>query len=590
MKSYLIRKYNLAQFFFHKRIIQNLIVILGAVVLLTVLGKSIANADTVWELADEAGYLSNVAYFLGYDWGDVRATMPYYAYGYSVFLIPIYLITNTGVQLIRGAMCINLLFAIGTYFILIYLLEKVGKQENRILTSAISFIACLNSYLCCNVLKVDCESLSVFWYCLTALTLYKTMTVKKKYWFAILGVIVSFLFFIHTRMIVLILTLILTLVITLLLYDKRNIVQLIWFTIAFSLCFMGLYFIKHMIVSYAAALGDTSGVTQGNLVDSNYILDRIRGFFNPENLELYILSFLSKIYYIIIVSAGTILFGFVYLCRSLLAGQSRNEDSSSYAVKLFFLLGMIMMVIVCTLNGAGRADNFCYFFYSRYYENTVIPMIAFSILGLVTIKWKDKDYFIFLMLIITIGVVITILKKYLDSDNIWMDTARIPGLSWLIKNTDTFYHMILWGIAINVLIISIYYLGNKFRPRIYIILFLILVITWESTSLGINIINEVHANAEPDAEIADYILNSGDCDFVYMIDDESFTHLRYYSRMQVLLKDIPIKVIYNNELERIDEIPDGTWVLTYTTTTLRDTYLVEFNSVMIGKVFEVWRK
>lgn len=57
----------------------------GAIIIGIILGQIIVEADTVWELADEAGYLSNTAYFLGYDWGDVRAAMPYYAYGYSVF-------------------------------------------------------------------------------------------------------------------------------------------------------------------------------------------------------------------------------------------------------------------------------------------------------------------------------------------------------------------------------------------------------------------------------------------------------------------------------------------------------------------------
>ena len=109
MKSHWIKK--------DKNIFADFVMISGAVILFAILRKSIVNADTVWELADEAGYLSNTAYFLGHDWEDVRATMPYYAYGYSVFLIPVYLFTNTGVELIRGAMYINLFFAIGTYFL-----------------------------------------------------------------------------------------------------------------------------------------------------------------------------------------------------------------------------------------------------------------------------------------------------------------------------------------------------------------------------------------------------------------------------------------------------------------------------------------
>ncbi len=582
MKSHWIKK--------DKNIFADFVMISGAVILFAILRKSIVNADTVWELADEAGYLSNTAYFLGHDWEDVRATMPYYAYGYSVFLIPVYLFTNTGVELIRGAMYINLFFAIGTYLILIYLMEKVGKQENRILVSSISFVVCLNSYLCCNVLKVDCEPLAVFWYCLAALVLYRAMKTKKKYWFVLLGAVSSFLFFIHTRMFVLIFAMILTLVITFLIYKEKNKVQLIWFGVAFLVCFIGMNFIKHSIISYAASLEGINDSTNGNLVNRDYILDRIKWFMAPENIELYILSFLSKVYYIVIVSAGTILFGYLSLCRDIFSVQTLNEDFPSYAVKLFLLSGMSLMVLACTLNGAGILENFCYFFYARYYENTVIPMIAFSILGLVTLKWKSKYYFIFITIISGVGIGVSMLKNYLYNDNIWLDTARIPGFSWLTKNTSTFYEMILWGTAISIFIIVAYYLINEFKPRSVIILSLVLIMTWKSTSLGINRINEVHVNSKPDAELAEYILDSGDCEKIYMIDDESYSISRYYSRMQVLLKDIPVKVIYINELDRMSEFQSGTWVLTYTSTTLKDTYLAEFECVMSGQVFELWRK
>ena len=190
-------------------------------------------------------------------------------------------------------MYINLFFAIGTYLILIYLMEKVGKQENRILLATISFVVCLNSYLCCNVLKVNCEPLSVFWYSLTALVLYKAVKTDKKYWFAILGAASSYLFFIHTRMLVLVFALILTLVITFLFYKKKIIIQLAWFGMAFLVCFISMYFVKHSIISYAASLEGINDSTNGNLVNGDYILDRIKWFMTPENIELYILSFLS---------------------------------------------------------------------------------------------------------------------------------------------------------------------------------------------------------------------------------------------------------------------------------------------------------
>ena len=53
-------------------------------------GSNIKNINTVWELADEAGYLCNAAYLSGTDWSDVATTIPYYGYGYSIVLIPLF--------------------------------------------------------------------------------------------------------------------------------------------------------------------------------------------------------------------------------------------------------------------------------------------------------------------------------------------------------------------------------------------------------------------------------------------------------------------------------------------------------------------
>ena len=352
MKNYLCPINNLIKKMLQIHMIQNIIAIMGAIIIGFILGKNIPNATTVWELGDEAGYLSNAVYFLGKNWDDVRAEMPYFAYGYSVFLIPIYLITNTGVQLIQGAMYINLLFAIGTYFLIIYFLEKVGRQENRIITSAISFATCLNSYLCCNVLKVNCESLCVFWYCLTALILYKTIQKRKTCYFVLLGIICSYLFFIHTRMIVIVLALMFTLFISFWLHNLKDyFIRLLVFLGTFLVFFISLYLVKNSIVKYASALNTASNAVQGNLIDGNYILNRITWLFMPENLKLYVLSFISKIFYVIIVSSGTILFGYADLCKSIFQKQLNNDTVEAFSVKLFFLLGMTFMIITCTIIG-----------------------------------------------------------------------------------------------------------------------------------------------------------------------------------------------------------------------------------------------
>ena len=60
--------------------------------------------------------------------------------------------------------------------------------------------------------------------------------------------------------------------------------------------------------------------------------------------------------------------------------------------------------------------------------------------------------------------------------------------------------------------------------------------------------------------------------------------------MQVLLKDISLKVIQKDELDRIKEIPDEAWVLTYKENLSGDLKLTEMQEVMKGSTFQLWRK
>lgn len=563
----------------------------GAIIISIILGQIIVEADTVWELADEAGYLSNTAYFLGYDWGDVRAAMPYYAYGYSVFLIPVFAMAPTGVKLIQGAMWVNLAFVIGTYFIMIYLLEKVGKQENRILTSVISFITCLSSYFCCNALKVNCETLSVFWYCLSVLVLHKAVGSGKKYWFIVLGVVTSYMFFIHTRMIILVFALVVTLFVVWKVYDQKSIFMcFISWGIVFLVCFAGMYFVKNILVKYAFSLENAGEITRINLVDNKYITDKLIRFFNLKNIKLYGMSFLAKIYYTIVASAGTVIFGYTCLIRSLLVEKTKRDEMQSYAVKLFLILGMTLMIVVCTLNEAGSLEDYRYFFYSRYYENTVMPVIAFSVLGLITIDWKSKVYFRCMLIEVCIGIAVSMFKIYLHHSGIKADTARTPAFLWMIKNTNNFQDMILLGTLVIAGSIVIYFCVKKSKIKSMVLLFIVGMVTLGSTLSGMGIIREVHTEAMPDAKIAEFILENRENEEVYMIDEGSYAYPGYYSRMQVLLKDISLKVIQKDELDRIKEIPDEAWVLTYKENLSGDLKLTEMQEVMKGSTFQLWRK
>ena len=178
------------------------IILLLGLVLIGIYGSNIKNINTVWELADEAGYLCNAAYLSGTDWSDVATTIPYYGYGYSIVLIPLFFLCKNGVQLIRGAICINIICVFILYFLQIYVISAMFKKLEKAVIALFSFLVCLQPYLMGNSFNVRCESFLTMWLWLIAELLIITLKNQKIINYSFLALATVFIFFIHTRAII----------------------------------------------------------------------------------------------------------------------------------------------------------------------------------------------------------------------------------------------------------------------------------------------------------------------------------------------------------------------------------------------------
>ena len=218
---------------------QYIIVFMLGVVLSIIYGSKINNVNTVWELGDEAGYLCNVAYMAGTDWSDVASVLPYFGYGYSIILIPIFLVSRTGIELIHGAIFINVICVMITYMLEVYVFSKLLKNTNIGMVSFFGFISVLIPYMTTNTFKVLCEVFLTMWVWIIASLLVLTYKMRKWWTYVILGVATAYIFFIHTRAIIIIVSVIITISIMLCkrLISKKNI-----FIFLFSIMFYPFHF------------------------------------------------------------------------------------------------------------------------------------------------------------------------------------------------------------------------------------------------------------------------------------------------------------------------------------------------------------
>ena len=92
--------------------------------------------------ADELGYLGNARYLAGAAHLPDLSGAAFYHFGYSIFLIPAFLLFSDPVQVYRAIMVINAFLISSLYFSLFYILHTVLGKEKKV-SIVISFVTCL---------------------------------------------------------------------------------------------------------------------------------------------------------------------------------------------------------------------------------------------------------------------------------------------------------------------------------------------------------------------------------------------------------------------------------------------------------------
>ena len=549
---------------FIKNKFENLIFILLPVGLFFIFSFNIPALTTVWEIPDEAGYLSNVAFFLNYDWGDVRARMPFYGYGYSVFLIPAFFLCKTGIDLIHSAFYLNIVFLICIYFLQICIMKHLFLNGNTIHFALISFVTCLNPYLVSNVLKVNCEVCLTLWVWILIFFLYKSIVSGYKRYYCLLGIVSAYIFFIHTRGIITIGATYLVLVFISIAFHKKNIKKNTLFSVlTMGMAFVIFYMVKSFILEYANALSAQQGESASsvNLITPEYLISRFEALFEPQNLEIYIKGFLARCFYII-YSTGTVVgFGIIGILISLKriknVGKENDGEVAVYGIKLFFVADAIAMILAATINNPGRENDFTYFFYNRYYEHTIIPLMAYGICECLYKFHYCKKMAFYCLTITFISLTTISIDKYLVDTGIKKDTNRISGFTSAVSQTDSFSEMIQYATMIMLLIVIIYCVINYFRISRWVFISLVVLFIWWSDSININLIKEIHMREKKDTDLIEYIYSLNENQKIYALDIPSPYNVNYVTRLQVLLKNQKLYIV---PTELISSISSGSYI------------------------------
>lgn len=580
----------------------------GATIIFSYYFAKIPQIYIVWELMDEFGYLADAAYLSGNQWPYV--TNFYYGYGYSLLLVPLFWICDSGIEVIRGAIAINAIMVVALFFVQYILMSKVCKKLNRNLSVLCSFVLCFYPYIVASGMKVVCEvTLTlVVWLC--GLLLYQALDTGKAGYYALLVACAAYGFFVHARSIVFAGVLALTIGI-LLLFKRINWKQLVAMMITVVLVLALGFSVKSKVIEnvyteanvqkldeitnvsvekYTGACRTASALEtteidaeaieiinnsevletteedvlvteQGeeleekgnnsvnNLLSPSYIINRI--WHVVSNFSIFhIYGFMCRNFYLFVGTLGMFHIGvFVALKDVFSEYKTQKKMSAEGAVKLLFAVAAIMAVLAVIVQAPYSFELPAYNFYGRYYEYIVGPMVF---LGL-DFCTRKKITFIgsvaSLVLLLAFYCGTMNLANYLEIHDLPFDSFRLASISYF---TEEYYFRAVVKqavVTIIVLMLLIVLLNYYKETRILIALLLMALFMNNNEVIEAEILELQRVNYE-DLDLVTFIQNYYDVDEVYFLNS-GFRYPDAYAGLQPLLHKDDLIVLDGEESDKI---------------------------------------
>ena len=152
------------------------------------------------------------------------------------------------------------------------------------------------------------------------------------------------------------------------------------------------------------------------------------------------------------------------------------------------------------------------------------------------------------------------MSRYVENNQIGIDTNRIVGISYAIEKNENYTNVIYWIILYTVFCSVIYISVQKGRGYLKGLILSIFMITMlMNNNVVTDSIVKVNKNCMSDMEVANYILASEDEKEIYFLY-ETYRYDSFYQRMQVFIKEYPMHIIFP---EDIDELNENIFLVTY---------------------------
>lgn len=528
-----------------------IIMCLGTLIIICFYMMAIPKIYTVWNLVDEYGYLANAAYLSGAEWEAM--TNFYYGYGYSFWLIPLFWFCKTGISIIRGAMITNTVYIVLLFWVQYILMSKIYKKMNRKMIALISFALCFYPYLVVSNWKVVCECLLTLMIWVCGLVLYQALDTGKWSWYIWLGVGVAYTYYVHARAFVFIAVLLLAVVV---MFLQKNITvkNLLIFVVAGVVLFvLGGMLKEHIIdMMYTNTPGGIMTGETGNTFSVSYIVEKVIEFFK----ELSIVDFDSlacKVFYLFIGTVGIFPLGIYAITKK--SGQELREKkvlTKETVIELIYAMAALGMVLALVVNPMGETEGTGHYFYARYYECLMGPVIFAGAAYSMSRKLCLKEIIGLVATLMFFGWFATDIAGYLETHELYISTGHMPALSYIVQFINWFEKIIEVGVVVTAVAILLLLVLSKFKRLRWGVPAVLLIIFMLSNIWNVLFIVRINRDNTAEYQVASYVHESYDVDEICFLNDDSNPVLGY-TKIQSLMGSVKVNVVNPDDMNQIQQ-------------------------------------
>lgn len=561
--------------------------------------RNISNLTAPSILLDEFGYWATGATFLGKNWsGIASAFCPYYAYGYGMLLALVMRFTGNMSVAYQTAIFLNAIMVCVCFLLYCVIFKKIFKDMEQLYIILGSFLIQFLPNVIYQTQSAWTEIFLMFIFAFIVFVLQKMLESPTPLTISVFSILLIYLYMVHQRNLGILFTGLL--VILLLKYtDRISTKQLILFCLVSSIMFFLHILLKDFVNSrlwynyelntYVDSLQENSRVNINNFEGQ---IVKIKLFFSQRGLELFLISFFGKVFYMGISSLFLGFEGLQYLFIGLkkffllILRKSESIIQDNDFLNLFLLGAYITTLIISSIATItpGRIDTVLY---GRYTDWLLGAIILYGFLNIFRDDALRKRFSFYSVFISSYTIFLWDYMNKYDISTLFDSCAPIARFFARLTPGNRNWVMLMSCLTFIAVFLIFFFIKNENKFRDYVLITCSALVIW-CVITGPAIENTAQITKAKEWEqmakcIIEIRKDNEPVYYVHDVPDAGWGNI-YIGSVQFFLDEIPVRCISSS---RIKELDGPAIIILPVQYDMKQSSLTEYGYILEQDVFNV---